>query len=121
VFWRLDRFSREGALATLRYPKELKDHGVPYTSILHRTLARLAGAVRRRDCLAADHHRRAGPEEDCREYAGRARQEESDLRAAEAPLTSANVTTQVQRLKVRDASNQVIARTLKIAPSTVTK
>jgi DNA invertase Pin-like site-specific DNA recombinase len=28
VFWRLDRFSREGALATLRYLKELKDHGV---------------------------------------------------------------------------------------------
>jgi DNA invertase Pin-like site-specific DNA recombinase len=25
VFWRLDRFSREGALATLRYLKELKD------------------------------------------------------------------------------------------------
>lgn len=28
VFWRLDRFSREGALATLRYLKELKGHGV---------------------------------------------------------------------------------------------
>ena len=32
VFWRLDRFSREGALATLRYLKELKDHGVNYKS-----------------------------------------------------------------------------------------
>lgn len=29
MFWRLDRFSREGALATLRY---LKDHGVNYKS-----------------------------------------------------------------------------------------
>jgi DNA invertase Pin-like site-specific DNA recombinase len=32
VFWRLDRFTREGALATLRYLKELKDHGVHYKS-----------------------------------------------------------------------------------------
>jgi DNA invertase Pin-like site-specific DNA recombinase len=32
VFWRLDRFSREGTLATLRYLKELKDHGVNYKS-----------------------------------------------------------------------------------------
>jgi DNA invertase Pin-like site-specific DNA recombinase len=32
VFWRLDRFSREGALATLRYLKEFKDHGVNYKS-----------------------------------------------------------------------------------------
>jgi DNA invertase Pin-like site-specific DNA recombinase len=32
VFWRLDRFSREGALVTLRYLKELKDHGVNYKS-----------------------------------------------------------------------------------------
>jgi DNA invertase Pin-like site-specific DNA recombinase len=32
VFWRLDRFSREGALTTLRYLKELKDHGVNYKS-----------------------------------------------------------------------------------------
>jgi DNA invertase Pin-like site-specific DNA recombinase len=32
MFWRLDRFSREGALTTLRYLKELKDHGVNYKS-----------------------------------------------------------------------------------------
>jgi DNA invertase Pin-like site-specific DNA recombinase len=32
LFWHLDRFSREGALATLHYPKKLKDHGVNYTS-----------------------------------------------------------------------------------------
>jgi DNA invertase Pin-like site-specific DNA recombinase len=32
VLWCLDRFSREGALATLRCLKELKDHGVNYKS-----------------------------------------------------------------------------------------
>ena len=32
VFWRLDHFRREGALATLRCLKELKDHGVHYKS-----------------------------------------------------------------------------------------
>ena len=32
VFWRLDRFSREGALATLKYLKELARHGVAYKS-----------------------------------------------------------------------------------------
>lgn len=31
VFWRLDRFSREG---TLRYLKELSDHGVNYKSFI---------------------------------------------------------------------------------------
>ncbi|KUG06360.1 hypothetical protein ASU33_03110 [Solirubrum puertoriconensis] len=32
VFWRLDRFSREGALPTLKYLKELKEHGVDFKS-----------------------------------------------------------------------------------------
>jgi DNA invertase Pin-like site-specific DNA recombinase len=32
VFWRLNRSSREGALATLRYLKEFNDHGVNYKS-----------------------------------------------------------------------------------------
>lgn len=32
VFWRLDPFSHKGALATLRYLKELKDYGVNYPS-----------------------------------------------------------------------------------------
>lgn len=32
MFWRLDRFSREGALATLRYLKEVRNHGVDYKS-----------------------------------------------------------------------------------------
>ncbi|MCC3154616.1 recombinase family protein [Hymenobacter sp. BT770] len=32
AFWRLDRFSREGALPTLKYLKELRDHGVNYKS-----------------------------------------------------------------------------------------
>jgi DNA invertase Pin-like site-specific DNA recombinase len=32
VFWCLDRFSREGAAATLRYLTGLKDHGVRYKS-----------------------------------------------------------------------------------------
>jgi DNA invertase Pin-like site-specific DNA recombinase len=38
VFWRLDRFSREGMLATLRYRKELKDHGVDYQSFTEPSL-----------------------------------------------------------------------------------
>ena len=32
VFWRLDRFSREGALPTLKYLKELRDHEINYKS-----------------------------------------------------------------------------------------
>lgn len=32
VFWRLDCFNREGALATLCYLKELREHGVNYKS-----------------------------------------------------------------------------------------
>jgi DNA invertase Pin-like site-specific DNA recombinase len=33
VFWCLDRFSREGATATLRYLTGLQDHGVHYKSL----------------------------------------------------------------------------------------
>jgi DNA invertase Pin-like site-specific DNA recombinase len=33
VFWCLDRFSREGASATLRYLTGLQDHGVHYKSL----------------------------------------------------------------------------------------
>jgi DNA invertase Pin-like site-specific DNA recombinase len=33
VFWCLDRFSREGAAATLRYLTGLQDHGVHYKSL----------------------------------------------------------------------------------------
>jgi DNA invertase Pin-like site-specific DNA recombinase len=61
VFWRLDRFSREGALATLRYLKELKDQRGEL-QILHRALPRQPRAVRRRDCFPAGHHRGAGPD-----------------------------------------------------------
>ena len=42
VFWRLDRFSWEGALATLRYLKELKDYGVTYKSFPSLTSTRWA-------------------------------------------------------------------------------
>ena len=61
VFWRLDRFSREGALATLRYLKELKDHGVDYKSFTEPYLNSL-GALWRRDSIDAGHHRRPGPD-----------------------------------------------------------
>jgi DNA invertase Pin-like site-specific DNA recombinase len=49
VFLRLDRFSREGALATLRYLKELKDHGVSASipTSGHRAPAHVPGHGRR--------------------------------------------------------------------------
>ena len=63
VFWRLDRFSREGALPTLKYLKELRDHGVNYKSFTE-TLPRFPWALWRRHRINARHHRCPRPHQD---------------------------------------------------------
>ncbi|RZJ89813.1 MAG: recombinase family protein [Hymenobacter sp.] len=120
VFWRLDRFSREGALATLRYLKELKDHGVNYKSFTEPYLDSLGpfgdvivsmlATIAAQDLIKISENTKAAL----------AKKRAAGVQLG-APTKDADTISQVRRLKVGGASNQVIARALKMSPSTVAK
>lgn len=129
VFWRLDRFSREGALATLRYLKELKDHGVNYKSFTEPYLYKsftepyldslgpfgdvivsMLATIAAQDLIKISENTKAAL----------AKKKAAGVQLG-APSKSAALIEQVQQLKASGASNQNIARTLKMSPSTVAK
>jgi DNA invertase Pin-like site-specific DNA recombinase len=120
VFWRLDRFSREGALATLRYLKELKDHGVNYKSFTEPYLDSLGpfgdvivsmlATIAAQDLIKISENTKAAL----------AKKKAAGLQLG-APAKSAELIAQVRRLKASGASNQAIARALQVSPSTVAK
>jgi DNA invertase Pin-like site-specific DNA recombinase len=120
VFWRLDRFSREGALATLKYLKELKDHGVNYKSFTEPYLDSLGpfgdvivsmlATIAAQDLIKISENTKAALAK--KKAAGQ---------KLGAPTKGTEIIAQVKRLKEGGASNQVIARALKISPSTVAK
>jgi DNA invertase Pin-like site-specific DNA recombinase len=120
VFWRLDRFSREGALATLRYLKELKDRGVNYKSYTEPYLDSLGpfgdvivsmlATIAAQDLIKISENTKAAL----------AKKKAAGVQLG-APSKSAETVAQVRRLKTSGVSNQAIARALKISPSTVAK
>jgi DNA invertase Pin-like site-specific DNA recombinase len=120
VFWRLDRFSREGALATLRYLKELKDQGVNYKSFTEPYLDSLGpfgdvivsmlATIAAQDLIKISENTKAAL----------AKKKATGVQLG-APTKSAEAVEQVRRLKTGGASNQAIARALKMSPSTVAK
>lgn len=120
VFWRLDRFSREGALATLRYLKELKDHGVNYKSFTEPYLDSLGpfgdvivsmlATIAAQDLIKISENTKAAL----------AKKKAAGVQLG-APAKSAAVVAQVRALKAGGASNQAIARALAMSPSTVAK
>ncbi|MVN79300.1 resolvase [Hymenobacter sp. HMF4947] len=120
VFWRLDRFSCEGALATLRYLKELKDHGVNYKSFTEPYLDSLGpfgdvivsmlATIAAQDLIKISENTKAAL----------AKKKAAGVQLS-APTKSAETVAQVRRLKASGASNQAIARALKMSPSTVAK
>jgi DNA invertase Pin-like site-specific DNA recombinase len=120
VFWRLDRFSREGALATLRYLKELKDHGVNYKSYTEPYLDSLGpfgdvivsmlATIAAQDLIKISENTKAAL----------AKKKTAGVQLG-APTKSAEIVGQVWRLKTGGASNQAIARVLKMSPCTVAK
>jgi DNA invertase Pin-like site-specific DNA recombinase len=120
VFWRLDRFSREGALATLRYLKELKDHGVNYKSFTEPYLDSLGpfgdvivsmlATIAAQDLIKISENTKAALAK--KKAAGQ---------KLGAPSKDASVVDQVRRFKADGLSNQRIAKALKISPSTVAK
>jgi DNA invertase Pin-like site-specific DNA recombinase len=120
VFWRLDRFSREGALTTLRYLKELKDHGVNYKSFTEPYLYSLGpfgdvivsmlATIAAQDLIKISENTKAAL----------AKKKAAGVQLG-APTKSAETVAQVQRLKASGVSNQAIARALQMSPSTVAK
>ena len=120
VFWRLDRFSREGALPTLKYLKELRDHGVNYKSFTEPYLDSLGpfgdvivwmlATIAAQDLIKISENTKALL----------AKKKAAGIQLG-APVKSAAIISQAQALKAEGKSNGVIARTSGISPSTVTK
>ena len=120
VFWRLDRFSREGALPTLKYLKELRDHGVNYKSFTEPYLDSLGpfgdvivsmlATIAAQDLIKISENTKASL----------AKKKAAGMRLG-APMKSAAVIAQAQSLKLAGKSNGTIARILGISPSTVAK
>ncbi|MFD1469275.1 recombinase family protein [Hymenobacter caeli] len=120
VFWRLDRFSREGALATLKYLKELASHGVAYKSFTEPYLDSLGpfgdvivsmlATIAAQDLIKIRENTKAAL--DKKKAAG--------IKLG-GPTKSPALIDQVRRLKAGGASNQAISRALKVSPSTVAK
>ena len=120
MFWRLDRFSREGAPATLRCLKELKDHGVNYNSFTEPYLDSLGSfgdvivsmlaTIAAQDLIKLSENTKAA-----------LAKKKANGQQLGDPTKSAEVVDQVRQLKAGGASNQAIARALKMSPSTVAK
>ena len=120
VFWRLDRFSREGALPTLQYLKQLREHGVNYKSFTEPYLDSLGpfgdvivsmlATIAAQDLIKISENTKAAL----------AKKKAAGIRLG-APLISSAVIAQAQALKSEGNSNGTIARALGIAPSTVAK
>lgn len=120
VFWRLDRFSREGALPTLKYLRELRDYGVNYKSytepyldslgpfgdVIVSILATIAAQV----LIKISENTKAAL----------AKKRAAGVQLG-APVKSAELIALAQGLKEEGKSNGAIARALGISPSTVAK
>ena len=120
VFWRLDRFSREGALPTLKYLKELRDHGVNYKSFTEPYLDSLGpfgdvivsmlATIAAQDLIKVSENTKAAL----------AKKKAAGVKLG-APTKAPALITQAQALKSEGKSNGFIARALAISPSTVAK
>ena len=120
VFWRLDRFSREGALPTLKYLKELRDHGVNYKSFTEPYLDSLGpfgdvivsmlATIAAQDLIKISENTKAAL----------AKKQAAGIKLG-APTKGEEIVSKVLKLKCEGKSNGFIARALSISPSTVAK
>lgn len=120
LFWSLDRFSREGALPTLQYLNQLESFGVGYksyteqymdsTGIFKDAIIGVLATIAKQERVRLSERTKSGM--------ARAREKG---RLIGAPPKKEQVVEQVRRLKATGISNQAIARTMQISPSTVAK
>ena len=118
-FLRLDRFSWGGALTTLRYLKELKDQGInykpftePYLDSLGpfgNVIVSMLAIIATQDLIEISENTKAAL----------AKKKAAGVQLG-APVKSTDI-AQVRHLKASGASNQAIARALKMSPSMVIK
>ncbi|HEX8326657.1 MAG TPA: recombinase family protein [Hymenobacter sp.] len=120
VFWRLDRFSREGALPTLRYLKELKDYGVNYKSFTEPyfdslgpfgdVIVLMLATIAAQDLIKISENTKSAL----------AKKKAAGAKLG-APTKAAAVVATVLELKGEGKSNGYVTRTLGISPGTVAK
>jgi DNA invertase Pin-like site-specific DNA recombinase len=120
VFWRLDRFSREGALATLKYLKELKDHGVNYKSFTEPYLNSLGpfgdvivsmlATIAAQDLIKISENTKAAL----------AKKKAAGIKLGTPGKSQAQI-EQIRRLKGGGMSNYTIAKSMGMSASTVAK
>ena len=120
VFWRLDRFSREGALPTLKCLKELRDYEVNYKSFTEPYLDLLGpfgdvivsmlATIAAQDLIKISENTKASL----------AKKKAAGIRLGTL-MKSTAVIAQAQLLKLEDKLNGAIARTLGVSPCTVAK
>lgn len=120
LFWALDRFSREGALATLNHLRELESYGVGFRSYTERYLdstglfkeaiVALLATLAKQERLRLSERVKAGME--------RARAE--GRRISRPPLLP-EVRTQIRDLLAKGRSQAAVARELRLSRATVQK
>jgi DNA invertase Pin-like site-specific DNA recombinase len=120
VFWRLDRFSREGALATLQYLKEPASHGVKFKSFTEPYLDSLGpfgdvivsmlATIAAQDLIKISENTKAAL----------AKKKAAGVKLG-TPGKSQEQVEQIRRLKGGGISNYAIAKAMGISRSTVAR
>lgn len=120
LFWALDRFSREGALATLHHLQELESYGVGFrsyseryldsTGIFKEAIVALLATLAKQERLGLSDRVKAGME--------RARAQGKRI---SRPALDEKLRARIKRLDVRGKSQSAIARELGIGRATVQK
>jgi DNA invertase Pin-like site-specific DNA recombinase len=120
LFWALDRFSREGALATLNHLRELESYGVGFrsfteryldsTGIFKEAIVALLATLAKQERLRLSERVKAGME--------RARAEGKRI---SRPSLSIEAQAQIRALLSAGHSQAAVARELKLSRATVQK
>lgn len=120
LFWSLDRFSREGALATMTYLNQLESWGVGYksyteqyldsTGLFKDAIVSILATIAKQEKVRLSE----------RVKAGLVRTVAKGTKLG-APVIDDEVVAQAQRFRASGMSNQKIAKALQISPSTVAK
>ncbi len=120
LFWSLDRFSREGALATLQYLNQLDSWKVGYKSFTEQYLDSTGLFKDAIISILATIAKQENVRRSERTKAGLVRTKAKGTKLG-APVIAKAVVLQVKELKATGMSNQAIAKAMLISPSTVAK
>jgi DNA invertase Pin-like site-specific DNA recombinase len=120
LFWSLDRFSREGALATLNYLQQLESYGVGFRSFTERYLDSTGVFKEAIIAILATLAKQESMRLSERVKAGMARARAEGKHVGRAALDPV-LRERIQKLAAADTPKAAIARTLRIDRATVQK